>query len=214
MRRSVADQLPLSPANVAHPHARELDEIARILDEEPRLSELVTEDLLRDGQRADHGREGMSGRQVLTALLLKQTTGASYDRLAFHLADSTSYRRLMQLGMSDKGPSKSTLHENIRQVRPETLEQINRVLMGHAEAQGMETAEQVSSDCTTIDVAIHHPTDSSLVWDAVRVLTRSREPGLTAACRFRTTAGGRSGGRWGSRTRSRCGSDARCIASC
>jgi IS5 family transposase len=128
--------------------------------------------LLAGGIAADRGRDGMSGEQVLRALVIKQANGFSYEELAFHLADSQSYRAFCLLGFADKAPSKSTLQRNLKRVRAETLERVNRALVQHAQAQGIEVGKRLRSDSTVIEAAIHEPTDSSLLLDCVRVLTR------------------------------------------
>jgi IS5 family transposase len=37
---------------------------------------------------------------------------------------------------------------------------------------GFERGDKVRTDCTAVETNIHHPNDSSLLWDCVRVLTR------------------------------------------
>lgn len=172
MRRSVRDQLPLVPVPFGHDHVRELQAVRAILDAHPEFARWVQADLLAGGIAADRGRGGMSGEQVLRALVIKQANGFSYEELAFHLADSQSYRAFCLLGFADQPPSKSTLQRNLKRVRAETLERVNRALVQHAQEQGIEDGKRLRSDSTVIEAAIHEPTDSSLLLDCVRVLTR------------------------------------------
>jgi IS5 family transposase len=44
--------------------------------------------------------------------------------------------------------------------------------LGYAKAKKVEKGRKVRIDCTCVESNIHHPTDSTLLWDAVRVLTR------------------------------------------
>ena len=115
---------------------------------------------------------GMSAEQVLRALLVKQLNQFTYRELAFHLADSRSYRTFCQLGIIEPTPSKSTLAANIKAVKFETLERINRELVSVAEDAGIEKGRKVRVDCTVVESNIHPPTDSELLYDCVRVLTR------------------------------------------
>jgi IS5 family transposase len=185
MRRSVRDQLPLVPASLDHEHARELEAVRAILDAHPEFAKWVQADLLAGGIDPDRGREGMSGEQVLRALVIKQSNGFSYEDLAFHLADSQSYRAFCLIGFADKTPKKSTLQRNLKWVRAETLERVNRGLVHHAQEQGIEDGQRLRSDSTVIEAAIHEPTDSSLLVDCVRVLVRLlREAGEYVALRF------------------------------
>jgi IS5 family transposase len=172
MRRSVRDQLPLIPAPLGHDHARELQAVRTILDAHPEFARWVQADLLAGGVAPDRGRKGMSGEQVLRALVIKQSNGFSYDDLAFHLADSQSYQAFCLIGIAEKPPKRSTLQRNLKAIRAETLERINRTLVAHAQAQEIEDGRRLRADSTVIKAAIHEPTDSSLLVDCVRVLNR------------------------------------------
>ena len=63
------------------------------------------------------------------------------------------------------------LAANIKAVKFETLEQINRELVSVAEDAGIEKGRKVRVDCTVVASNIHPPTDSELLYDCVRVLT-------------------------------------------
>ena len=172
MRQSVRDQLPLVPAPFGHEHVRELQAVRAILDAHPEFARWVQADLLAGGIAANRGRVGMTGEQTLRALVIKQANGFSYEGLAFHLVDSQSYRAFCLIGFASKTPSKSTLQRNLKRVRAETLERVNRALVQHAQAREIEDGRRLRSDSTVIEAAIHEPTDSSLLVDCVRVLTR------------------------------------------
>jgi IS5 family transposase len=82
----------------------------------------VQTDLLAGGIAADRGRDGMSGEQALRALVIKQVNGFSYEELAFHLADSQSYRAFCLIGFAAQPPSRSTLQRNLKRVRTGTCQ--------------------------------------------------------------------------------------------
>ena len=172
MREIIAPQLPLIAVPFGHAHARELAEVSRILDALPEAAALVHADLVRHVRNPKVGREGMSGEQVLRVLLVKQMTGFSYEHLVFHLGDSTSYRAFCKLGFGEPPPTKSTLKRNLKRVRAETIEKINQLMLHVAEDRGVEKGRKVRFDCTVEETNIHEPSDSSLLWDCVRVLTR------------------------------------------
>jgi len=176
MRTSVADQLPLVPQIPGHhPHMDELAVMSRVLDDHPETAEMVLADLVR-GLDPTTGREGLSGEQTLRAALLKQLHEYSYEELAFHIADSLSFRAFCRIGYQVKAtPSASCLQENIKKIRPATMEAINRIVIADAADRGVENGKKVRVDCTVTESNIHHPTDSSLLWDGVRVLTRHLE---------------------------------------
>ena len=174
MRKTINPQPNLREPWLELEHARELETISSLLDAHPKLNELVLQDLksVTPSAGSDVGRGGMSAEQVLRALLVKQLNQFSYRELAFHLADSRSYRTFCQLGIIEPTPSKSTLAANIKAVKFETLEQINRELVSVAEDAGIEKGRKVRVDCTVVGSNIHPPTDSELLYDCVRVLTR------------------------------------------
>ncbi len=155
-------------------HAAELRAISRLLDDHPRIEALVLQDLrvACHFQEVTRGAGGLSAEQVLRMLVVKQMNGFSYRVLAFHLADSRSYRTFCRLGITDKVPSKSALNTNFKSLQPATLEAIHRVILGAAQQAKVETGRKVRVDCTVVGTNIHEPTDSELLWDGVRVMTR------------------------------------------
>ena len=173
MRESVASQVPLVASSFDHQHVRELEEIGRVLDAHPEFAQWVYEDVTRGVAKPHTGRRGLSGEQVLRMLVVKQMTGFSYAKLAFHLGDSTAYRAFCRLGIGDKPPSDSRLKMNLKRVRAETLEKIHWGVLAEAAERGVEKGRRVRIDCTVTGTLIHEPSDSSLLWDCVRVLTRA-----------------------------------------
>jgi IS5 family transposase len=119
----------------------------------------------------------MTAEQVLRALVVKQMNEFSYEELSFHLADSRSYKSFCRFGIAESTPVKKTLQRNIKKLRAQTLEAINRVLVRRAAEEGMERGRKVRVDCTVTETDIHPPSDSSLLWDCVRVLVRLMRQG-------------------------------------
>lgn len=148
--------------------------MSRVLDDNPTVAELVLQDLraATGSASATRGAGGLSADQALRILVIKQMNGFSYRELAFHLADSRSYRTFCRLGITDKVPTKSSLNANLKALQPATLEAINRVFVGAAQVAKVETGRTVRADCTVVESNIHEPMDSELLWDCVRVLTR------------------------------------------
>jgi IS5 family transposase len=175
MRRILPDQLALVPAFHSHVHSRELRAMSRILDEHPEVAKWVHADLVGRKGRAissRRGREGMSGEQVLRVILVKQLGGFSYHDLAFHLADSISYRAFCRFEVGRRIPSTKTLQRNIKKIEALTFERINVVLVEHAIDDEIDDGNKIRVDCTVVETNIHAPTDSSLLVDSVRVLVR------------------------------------------
>ncbi len=172
MREKIHQQLRLVSGQIDHVHAREWDAISAILDSVPGALTWVHEDLVGGPRSPRTGREAMSSEQVLRALIVKQLNGFSYEELGFHLEDSLTYRRFCRFGMGQMAPKRSTLQANIKRLKPSTLEMVNRMVIGKAVDRKVENGAKVRIDCTVVDANIHHPTDSTLLRDCVRVLVR------------------------------------------
>lgn len=171
MRHS--EQLPLTTPWISHTHAAELTAISDLLDQDSRIAALVEQDLLFSCRKnALTGRPGLTGDQVIRIALVRQMNSWSYAELAFHLADSASYSTFCRVGGLRGTPSKSAVAANLRKLRPETLQQINRLIVLRADAMGVEDGKKVRIDSTVIEASVHPPTDSSLLLDGIRVLLR------------------------------------------
>jgi len=173
MRKKNQKQMPLMPSDIAHPRAKELDRISKILDSIPTITDMVLQDLTRGVKNRHRGAQGMTAEQVLRATIIKQTEGFSYEELAFHLVDSRTYRNFCRIGITHKGFKKSALCKNIKSISSETWESINRLLTAYGDDKKIEKGREARIDCTVVCSNIHRPLDSSLLWDAVRVFTRT-----------------------------------------
>jgi len=172
MRKKSNKQLPLSAPVIDHPQALELEAISRILDRNATITDLLLQELCNRSQPKATGAEGMSAEQVFRVALVKQMFGFSYQQLAFHMADSMSLQRFCRIGIAGKVFKKSALAKNIKRLGAKTLEAINQVLTGVGNQDGVEKGRKVRIDTTVVESNIHHPTDSSLLYDSVRVLSR------------------------------------------
>jgi len=172
MRKKRQKQMPLMPSTIDHPQANELEAISRIINEHPTICDHVMQDLCKRDSSIRSGAQGMSAEQVLRAAIVKTLFGFTYQELAFHMVDSQSIRRFCLIGIADKGFKKSVLNKNIKALSDSTWQAVNQDLISYAEGNKIEKGRQVRIDCTVVESNIHQPSDSSLLWDAVRVLTR------------------------------------------
>ena len=170
MRRKFNPQTNLFSPMARSSIVKELEQISNILDAIPTVMDLVFQDLVKT-HRTDTGREGLTAEQVLRCAILKQYRELTYEELAFHLEDSDAFRSFSRLNMGQY-PSKSILQENIKAIREETWEAIHRDILSYAIKEKMEKGRTVRVDSTAVETNIHHPTDSTLLADGVRVITR------------------------------------------
>lgn len=118
------------------------------------------------------GREGMSAEQVLRSLVLKQIKNWSFRELRERISDGITLRQFTGFGAAAV-PKHKAFHRASAYLTADTLAGINAVVVELAIALGVEDARKVRMDTTVSETDIHFPTDSGLLWDSVRVLTRS-----------------------------------------
>src|SRR5207248_10741443 len=123
------------------------------------------------GRGRETGRCGLPAESVLRCALLKQQRQLSYEELAFHLEDSASFRAFARLPLR-WSPKKSVLQRTISAIRPETWEVVNRALIASAQQDKLEQGAMVRIDSTVTAALVHEPSDSALLWDAVRLMRR------------------------------------------
>jgi IS5 family transposase len=170
MRYKFNSQMNLFSPIMRSSIVKELKGISDILDATPTAMDRVFKDLTA-ARRSDTGREGMTAEQVLRCAILKQYRELTYEELAFHLEDSDALRSFARLEMGQY-PSKSILQENIKAITEETWEAIHRDVLEYAVREKIEKGRTVRVDSTAVETDIHHPTDSTLLADGVRIITR------------------------------------------
>jgi len=169
MRDLSRPQLDMFVQYPEHKLGQELRKISEILDRHPEFMEWVHADLCQSTEKC--GDNGMTAEQVLRAGILKQLRQVSYEELAFQIQDSTSSRAFLYLG-HDEWYKSSCLQGNIRTVTEETWDNIHQALLSDSKVNKMETGKKVRTDSTAVATNIHHPTDSTLLYDCLRVIAR------------------------------------------
>jgi len=170
MRQERTVQATIFEVFAGHEIGCELTAISQWLDRQRALAGLGAGDLRRHGLR-ETGRRGLPAETVLRGALLKQQRQLSYEELAFHLEDSASFRAFARLPLA-WSPKRSVLHQTISAIRPETGEAVTRAVLASAKQDRLESGATVRIDSTVTAALMHEPSDSALLWDAVRLMTR------------------------------------------
>lgn len=179
MRETRTAQSSLFDVYTGHKFGDFLQKLSCLLDERPEILSLIAQDFQFKTLKAT-GRKGLSIESVFRCMLLKQITGDSYEKLAFHLSDSSSYRSFARLA-THYNPGKSALSNSIRRIQPQTLERIFEAINQASFEQGILDIKQLRIDSTVVKSNIAPPLDSQLLDDGVRVLSR-----LFAKSRYET----------------------------
>ena len=69
-------------------------------------------------------------------------------------------------------PRHDAFNRGFNRLTPETLKAINKLVVQAAVDLGLEDGKKLRVDTTVVQTDIHHPTDNTLLWDVVRVVTR------------------------------------------
>ena len=171
MRARRAPQRSLFDAGYPdHDMGRVLALMSRLLDEHPEFLEWIAADVDRGGA-SSVGRCGLPCEVILRCGILKHLWQSDYRELEFVLVDSVSARRFTRVDPL-RSPKRSALQRCIGAVRAEVWERINRVLLGRARDDKIEAGRKVRIDSTVTETHILDPSDSQLLYDAVRVLSR------------------------------------------
>jgi transposase, IS5 family len=125
----------------------------------------------RHPQSRSRGRKGTPAEMVLRLLVLKHVRNWSYAVLEREVRANLVYRDFTRVG-SGKVPDAKTMGRWGVALGPEAVRRIHERMVAIAREQGVVTGRRMRVDTTVVETDIHYPTDSSLLGDGVRVLTR------------------------------------------
>src|SRR3989440_7535163 len=155
--------------------AQEIDPVLRKLDG------LLDDDALYQQVRSDfgkryrftlvHGRHSTPVEVLLRMLILKHLYQWSYQETEARVKDSLVLRWFCRVGFH-RLPDASTLWRWEQTLRPETVHALNDRVVQLARQAKVTKGRKLRLDATCVQTEIHHPTDSGLLVDSVRVLSR------------------------------------------
>ena len=94
-----------------------------------------------------------------------------YRELRERIADGIMLRQFTDF-YCEKVPKHDAFNRGFNRLTPATLKAINDLVVEAAVKLGLEDGSELRVDTTVVNPDIHHPTDNTLLWDVVRVLTR------------------------------------------
>jgi transposase, IS5 family len=148
-----------------------LEAISTFLDTQHEIIERVRRDLARGLKKPGQGRPGLTASQVLRALVLMRVKNWDYRELRERIADGLTLRQFTDF-YCDPVPKHDAFNRGFNRLTPETLKAVNELMIQAAVALGLEDGAKLRVDTTVVETDIHHPTDNTLLWDVVRVVTR------------------------------------------
>ncbi len=137
------------------------------------LFQLVKADLSRRFPRTRlDGRPSTPVEVILRLLIVKHLYGFSYQQTEHYVSDSLVLRQFCRLYLQPV-PDDTTLLRWANLIQPETLHQLLERVMLLAQSLKVTRARKLRTDGTVVKTDIHHPSDSTLLGDGIRVLCRT-----------------------------------------
>jgi transposase, IS5 family len=132
------------------------------------ILELVAQDVSRHS-RDDRGRPGMDYWQILVLSAVRLGCNLDYDGLQDLAEQHRALRQIMGLGdWDDESFHFRRIHDNICLVRPQTIEAIDRLIVGEGHRLLPEAAKTIRADSFVVETNVHYPSESTLIRDGIR----------------------------------------------
>lgn len=135
--------------------------------------DLIAVDVVGDTD-PHQGRPGMTLWQIFVLASVRLGCELTYDNLQDLAENHTNLRHIMQVAhdWEEESFDFRRIHDNICQVRPETIERINHLIVAEGHRLEPSAAEAVRGDSFVGETNIHYPTESSLILDGLqKILT-------------------------------------------
>ena len=156
-----------------------LRQIDQLLEDEAVIDVIADALAQRWPESRRRGRPGTPVEVVLRMLVLKHLFDWTYDDLEHEVRANLVYRAFTRI---DAGavPDAKTILKIARALGPDVIEQLHRQVVGVAQRAGVTHGRRFRIDTTVVETPVHYPTDSTLLQDGVRVVTRTLHQGCAA----------------------------------
>ena len=148
-----------------------LQSISDFLDDHEEMIEAVRRDLERGLKNPGTGRGGLTPPQVLRSLILMRVKNWNYRELRERITDGYTLRQFTDF-YCQPVPKHDAFNRAFNRLTPQTLQAVNELVVQAAVDLDLEDGQKLRVDTTVVQTDIHHPTDNTLLWDVVRVVTR------------------------------------------
>jgi IS5 family transposase len=125
-------------------------------------------------QSRRRGRPGTPAEVVLRMLILKHLFDWSYDELEREVRANLVYRAVTRIDAGEV-PDAKTILKIAQVLGPEAIQALHLRVVDVAKRAGVTHGRRFRVDTTVVETNVHYPTDSSLLQDGVRVLTRTMQ---------------------------------------
>ncbi len=126
----------------------------------------------RHPQSLRRGRPGFPAEVVLRLMILKHVRNWSYQELEREVRANLVYRDFTRIG-AEKVPDAKTMGRWGMALGPSVILEVHDRIVQIARSKNVVQGRRMRVDTTVVERNIHYPTDSSLLGDGIRVLTRA-----------------------------------------
>jgi len=144
----------------------------QVLDDDQLLTTVYEALAKRRPKSRTRGRLGTPAEVVLRLLLLKHIRNWSYEVVEREVRANLVYRSFTRVG-GGKVPDDTVMNKWALALGPEVVEDLHKRVVAIAQEHKVIAGRKMRVDTTVVETNIHYPTDSSLLGDGVRVLTRA-----------------------------------------
>ena len=118
------------------------------------------------------GRPTTAVATYLSMMYLKHRYQLGYEVLVKEVKDSFAWRRFCHLSLDDRVPDSTTLIKLTHKYGEDTVRALNDALVLKLKEGKVVRGRKLRIDTTVVESDIHHPTDTGLLTDGIRVITR------------------------------------------
>jgi IS5 family transposase len=149
----------------------ELAQLDQLLDDDELFQRVRADLVRRRPHTATRGRHSTPVEVILRLLVVKRLYNWSYEQTEHFVGDSLVLRQFCRLYL-EPVPDDTTMIRWASLIGPETVAALNDRVVELARALKVTRGRKLRIDATVVETNIHHPTDSRLLGDGVRVVSR------------------------------------------
>jgi IS5 family transposase len=147
--------------------SEELSQVDRLLEDERFFAPF------RERFYTRVGRPTIPIATYLRMMYLKRRYELGYETLVKEVKDSFTWRCFCHLSLEDRVPDDTTLIKLTHKYGEDTVRDLNDALVLKLKERKVIRGRKLRTDTTVVDANIHYPTDTSLLADGIRVITRT-----------------------------------------
>ena len=139
------------------------------------------------------GRPTVAVETYLRLMYLKYRYGFGYETLVAEVNDSLQWRQFCRIPLDKRVPHSTTLIKLTQKYGDETIHELNKALIEKATQEKIIRTRKMRTDTTVVESNIHYPTDSQILADGIKAITRQAKkirqvvgatiPAITDRCR-------------------------------